>query len=483
MEIEELKQICENDLYFMTKNILKYAELEEEPHLGICEFIERERPAGFQGQFKKLDLEPRGIFKTTIGTVSRSIQILIKEPDARILIFSETYSQSKAFLSEIKQHLEGNNELIGLYGAFKKDPGWKEEAITIRQKKAKHKEGSIMTGGVDVVRTGFHYDYIIVDDPHSQKNTATRDQIKKVKASFKLLLPMLEPKGEIIVIGTRWHDSDLSSMLLEDESFISRVKKAEWEEDSIKHYYFPKRLTPAFLVQMKKDLGPYIFSCQYNNDPVDDENAEFKKSWFKTYSEEEISKLYLNTFITIDPAPGKEKSNNATDNGGDFIGVIVNSVDIQNNWYLRKMEKFRMESPGMIEKIFELNRLWHPLKIGIESEKYTLVFKPFFDQECKKRNEFPPIESMTMKVSNKEMRIKGLQPRYAAGQIYHNKEDNGRFDLEDEATRFPKGKYDDLLDSLSMQSEIVKVPLVADSPPNYNQPKRGNKYKHLITKK
>jgi len=444
MEKKELKELCENDLYFLTKNILGYTELEDQPHIEVCQFLE-------SPENKKLLLLPRGTFKTTIGTIARSIQALIKNPNVRILIFSETYGQSKAFLSEIKQHLERNAELIGLYGMFKRDPGWAEEAITIRQRTGKYKEDTIMCGGVDIVRVGFHYNLIIIDDPHSQKNIATREQIEKVKLAYKLLGPMLEPGGEIDAIATRWHDTDLASMLLEDPKFKKMVKAAETtDSNGVKSYFFPQRLTPQFLKDQREDLGNYLYSCQYLNSPTDDETAEFKKSWFKNYTEDEITKLSLNTFITIDPAVSKKEEAN-------FTGIIINSVDIQNNWFFRKVEKLKIDSPEMIEKIFELNRLWHPLKIGIEKEKYTLVLKPFLDQEMKKRNEFPPVEEMTLKESNKEMRIRGLAPRYERGQIYHNKEDNGRFDLEDEAMRFPRGKNDDLLDSASMQSELTNL--------------------------
>lgn len=442
MTKEELKELCENDLYFFTKNILGYQELEEQPHLEVCQFLEGKEK-------KKLLLLPRGTFKTTIGTIARSIQAVIKNPNIRILIFSETYGQSKAFLSEIKQQLERNEKLIALYGAFKKEPGWSEEAITIRQRTGKYKEDTIMSGGVDIVRVGFHYDLIIIDDPHSQKNTTTREQIDKVKTAYRLLLPMLEPDGEIDVICTRWHDTDLASMLLEDQKFVKMVRAAETTNiDGSKSYFFPKRLTPEFLKSQREDLGSYIYSTQYLNNPIDDENAVFKKSWFKSYEEDEIARLSLNTLITIDPAVSQKED-------ADFTGIVVNSVDINNNWYFRKIEKLKIDPLEMIEKIFEMNRLWKPLKIGIEKEKYTLVFKPFLDQEMKKRNEFPPVEEMTIKQISKEMRIRGLTPRYERGQIYHNKEDNGRLDLEDEAIRFPKGKNDDLLDAASMQSEIT----------------------------
>jgi phage terminase large subunit-like protein len=469
MEINELKELCENDLYFLTKNILGYSELEEKPHLEICEFLEGP-------ELKKLLLLPRGTFKTTIGTISRAIQRIIQNPDIRILIFSETYNQAKKFLSEIKQQLEGNKELIGLYGSFIKDPGWKEEEITVRQRKKRFKEPTIMTGGVDVVRVGFHYDLIIIDDPHSQKNIATKDQIDKVRMAYRLLYPMLEPNGEIDLNGTRWHFYDLASHILEDPTFTKMVKSAEVKkDDGTIEYFFPQRLSKEFLKDRKNNLGSYLYSVQYQNNPVDDKDADFKKAWFKNYKEEEIKRLLLNTYITIDPAVLQKEE-------ADFTGVIINSVDLETNWYIRKTLKLKIKPPELINKIFEWNEYWRPIRIGIEKEKYSQVIKPFLDEEMSRRNIFPPVTELTPKVSNKEMRIRGLSPRYERGKVYHNAEDEGRIDLEDELLRFPKAQNDDLSDALSFMNDIAKPPESGKVSVDYSQKKRGNKYKYLIRK-
>ena len=231
---DQLRIWSENDLFFLAHDILGYTALEEKPHLEVCDFLTGP-------ESKKLLLLPRDTFKTTIGTISFAIQEIVKNPNVRILIFSETFSQSKKFLSEIKQQLEQNQQLIGLYGKFVRDPGWREDAITVRQRTAVHKEPTVTAGGVDVVGVGFHYDIIIVDDPHSQKNINTRDQIEKVIYSFRLLSPMLDPGGRIHVTATRWHDLDLASTLLKDDRWKNMVKSAEFRKDGIMQYFFPER--------------------------------------------------------------------------------------------------------------------------------------------------------------------------------------------------------------------------------------------------
>jgi len=58
-------------------------------------------------------------------------------------------------------------------------------------------------------------------------------------------------------------------------------------------------------------------------------------------------------------------------------------------------------------------------KIGIEETVYLKALKPFLDDECLKRNRFPNIIPLKHHKTQKEVRIRGLIPRYASGGIYH----------------------------------------------------------------
>jgi hypothetical protein len=55
----------------------------------------------------------------------------------------------------------------------------------------------------------------------------------------------------------------------------------------------------------------------------------------------------------------------------------------------------------------------------------------------------------------KEQRILSLVPRYYHGRIYHQR---GLVDLEDEYSKFPRGRYDDILDALASIEEIAFAP-------------------------
>jgi len=60
----------------------------------------------------------------------------------------------------------------------------------------------------------------------------------------------------------------------------------------------------------------------------------------------------------------------------------------------------------------------------------------------------------------KDQRIKGLQPLYANGKVLHNKDLVYNIYLEDELLRFPNGKHDDEIDSLSYCLDLISPPKV-----------------------
>jgi hypothetical protein len=339
-----------------------------------------------------------------------------------------------------------------LYGNYvNKDSKWTETEIVVSQRQKVLKEPTIQVGSADISLVSQHYDLIIGDDLVSRDNTNTKERMDKVKQYWKDLLSLLEPGGMVLNVGTRWHFDDLHGELLKDDSYL-RFIRACWNEHRTP--LFPEKWNLETLTSKLKEIGSYDFSCLYLNNPVDNESADFKRSYFENrYKESDLQKKETNCFITIDNAPSTKK-------GTDFQGIIVNNVDKDNKWYLRHVERFKGNTPELINKIFDLWNYFHPLVIGIEQKAYEDLIKPYFDLECRKRNQFPNVIELKDKGMRKEDRIRGrLQGRFESRSIFlrENPEDNTN-DLIDEGIRFPKGQYDDLLDALQYQDEIAYKP-------------------------
>ncbi len=185
----------------------------------------------------------------------------------------------------------------------------------------------------------------------------------------------------------------------------------------------------------------------YQANPITSENQEFKETWFKPRRWAEVEALDTRKFATIDPG-GKGLENDRT-------GIIRNYVDKQNRWNIKAMG-VHFDSKELLEYIFTLHDEGME-KIAIEETVYLKAVKPFYDDECRRRNKFPTIVPLKQPATQKEVRIRGLIPRYSSNSIFHI--EGECYDLEAELKVFPKGSHDDVPDALAMQNEIAEPPM------------------------
>ena len=383
--------------------------------------------------------------------MSWAIQQLINNPNLRIFLTNERLDNAKSFLREIKTHLEKNNHFKYLFGDLVNDESkWTETQIVLKSRNKVLKEPSIQVGSLDASLVSQHYDIIIADDLVSRNNVGTKEQVDKVKQYWKDLQSLLEPNGILLDVGTRWAMDDLHGTLLANKDYDRMVVGCYREGQPV----FPEKFTKESLQAIEKEIGSYDFSCLWKNDPVDDQSAAFKRSFFNDrYTEDKLSGKTLNTFITIDNAP-------STKAGTDYTGMIVNSVDIDNNWYIRLALRFKGTTPQLVEKIVELYLHFKPIEIGVEQKAFEDLIKPFLKAEMERRNIFFSVNELKDKGIRKEDRIRGrLQPRFENKKIWLKKDptDNTE-DLVDELIRFPRSQNDDLSDALQYQDDIAYKP-------------------------
>ena len=202
------------------------------------------------------------------------------------------------------------------------------------------------------------------------------------------------------------------------------------------------------LKTIKNSLGIYEWAALYQQNPITSEAQEFKENWFKTITREELSRLETRNFLTIDTAVSQKDTAN-------YTGIVKNYVDRENKWNISAY-RARLSPTQLIDTIFTLYSKDRYEKIGIEKTIYSMALKPFLDEEMRKRNIFLPIVELLHKEQQKEIRIRGLIPRYESGSIFHIKGECK--DLEEELITFPKGIYDDILDSEAYQLQIAERP-------------------------
>lgn len=410
---------------------------------------------------RKLVLFPRNHLKSSVITKGWSIQQALVNPDIRILIASDTWDNASKFLRSIEKFLI-QSPLNVFFGNFVSDH-WTQDEATIRQRKQILDAPTWATTGIEKEQTSQHYDLIILDDLVARDNCGSKELRDKVKQYYRDSLDWLEPGGQIVVVGTRWHQDDLYSLLLEPGSGFDVLHRQAYTDESRTAVIFPEKFSLEYLEQLRKPIsqggkGNYEFASQYLNNPIDSEAADFKVDWIKYYAPGSAHPASL--YLTIDPAISLSRDADYTAMlvAGQFEDKRIRVVD-----YLHE----RLVPSDLVDRIFGLVEKWRLHRVGIETFAFQKTLKYEIQRQQRERNIFFSIDELGKRHSgrgepplSKEARIRRLQPYFEQGliEIRHDMQN-----LVDELLAFPRGKHDDLIDALAYQLDYL-MPIGGPAP-------------------
>lgn len=423
---------------------------------------------------------PRGHGKTELITLSYPIWKMIVNPNIKILLRSESVDLAANYLEAIKDILENNNMLKKLFGGdeetFISPKGsWSSEEIVIRQRTAIGlKDPTIAIAGLNKSKTGGHYNLIIDDDLVTDKNADSKTMMDQVIDFYRKTVPLQDVTDfQHVTIGTRYSYTDLYNYIEKHSEGVKIIKmravKGSIDSGDI---LFPKLFTKEKLRKIRADMGPYLFSCQYLNNPVDDETATFLHSWIEkmfqyklgSYSNGWYKNLPrpLNIFILVDPAISQEER-------ADFTSILVAGIDKKNHIYILRIVRDKMTLSEMIDLLFILYEQYNPVTVGVETGAFQKVIQYEIEKEMMTRQIPLPLQGYAFK-TKKEVRIRALQPMFERGEIHCDPELENADNLEYELEKFPKGEHDDVIDTLAslIRPEIGFAP-VDDYQPTINE--------------
>lgn len=331
------------------------------------------------------------------------------------------------------------------------------------QAKAKwrtNKGGSYTSVGVGGAITGRGANILLFDDPIKNREEAESEVYRdKVWQFFtSTAFTRLEPRGVVVVILTRWHLDDLAGRILGNKELSGRCKIIHFPAIATKREKYrtegealwPERYNLEALEEIKNTIGPYDWSSLYQGSPILTERQEFKPEWRRVITESEVQLMRCSRYLTIDTAISKSAA-------ADYTGFCDNRVNSENFWHL-KAWRMRLGAEELVETIFALytraiNEGTPYDKIGIEKTIYLDALKPYLDEKQRQRNVFLPIVELKHNQTQKEVRIRGLIPRYATASVYHIQGECNA--LEEEQMSFPQGIHDDVLDATAYQLQIT----------------------------
>lgn len=455
----------------------------EETHGELCRLLD---------QWKKhysMFLMPRGTLKSVVITRNHTIQRLLNNPDLRVLIYCETNTKAVKYVRELRDMFENPN-FIEIFGNLKDPSFWREDGFRLSGKTLMTKEANVEPGGVDKPATGTHFDLIVCDDLLGETNTNTEDQIKKVTERFGELQSLLNPGGQIIIVGTIWDEQDLYCNLIRksglanengwEEYLTKRVHETdEWnvyirrakEGDKLS---FPDILSQEALDKIASNQTDKRHSLQYYNDPTLRVMSIFKKEWiqgaiqlWETYKDVVAQKVKFNILL-VDPAISKSDK-------ADYTGLVVIGVAEGNVWFVRDAIMEKYDPTELVEAVVMLRDRYNCKRTYVETIGFQKVIVSWIKEWQKKNLRYFNIEEYNPGTKkSKESKIEMLVPRFRQGRVAINP------DLEcliSQLERYSPGKlkHDDVIDALSMGELTIK-----NMPTIYVHPEDQKEYRPLI---
>lgn len=470
-----MRQRAKTDLFFLASGILQYNRLSINLHGNLCSWMDRHKD---DSQFK-IVLLPRGHFKSTVVTISDSIQICLPDdtktepwprnlgPDCRLLLAHETQEGSSRFLYSIASHWLSNPVLMGLF----------PEAIPSPKKQRINKfllelprtsfwsEPTFDTMGVGGKSQGRHYNYLKLDDLIGDKARDSVTEMQTAKDWFDNVQSFFSTfkKDRWDMSGTRWAFDDLYSHVFDryESQVLRYIRGVEEVQDGILQPIFPEEFSTKSLDILRKNVK--VFSAQYANDPSVGA-TEFDKSWKRYYEWLDPSKMrlavlsdgnsasaintrQLDTCILIDPAVT------------GLSGTVVTGTDFMNRVFTLEAIKDSFRTPDFIDLIFRLVQRWQPRIVAIEEVLFSALYKPFLEREMQIRNVRFYIEPVKTGGKAKDARVRGLGSYFSAGMIYFHK---SQTDLIREYDNFGATDNYHMLDALAYGPFIWRKGLAHD---------------------
>jgi len=300
--------------------------------------------------------------------------------------------------------------------------------------------------------TGFGADLIIVDDLMKAQDAASAVERQRVKDYYEqTLLSRLNNKssGRVIVIQQRLHEDDLPGYLLETGQFEHLNLRSIAVEDEaipvgsgkVKRRHRGEALCPereplATLDELRIQMGASTFSAQYQQDPTPPGGNRVRWEWFGTYegqperAEFQWIAQSWDTALTAEPT-------------SDFsVGTTWGFRE--NCWYLLDLARERLDFPDLKRRVRGLAERWRADLVLIEQagSGYSLI------QQLRHEDRIGSRYQYRRPNGDKVTRFEAQTARIETGRYLLPVRAPWLEEFRRELLAFPKGRYDDQVDSL-----------------------------------
>ncbi|MEA2880563.1 MAG: hypothetical protein QOF14_5759 [Hyphomicrobiales bacterium] len=300
--------------------------------------------------------------------------------------------------------------------------------------------------------TGLGGDVFILDDPQKTQDVMSEARRNTVNNFVpNTLMSRLDDKrsGSVIMVTQRVHAQDLSGFLLDNSSeweHLSlpaiaeaneriQVGEGTFHERKAGEALHPDREPVEVLERIRREQGSDTFSAQYQQSPVPPGGNMFKRVWLRRYEVAPPRSYRTRILMSLDTA-AKGGAHN------DWSVCTVWQVEGRKLFYLLDMDRRQCEFPQLLEITQTLAQQYKPHAILIEDASTGSALQQML------RPKGLPVRLVKVE-SDKVGRAYVQQAKFEAGQVLFPSNASFLAELELELLRFPQGKNDDIVDSIT----------------------------------
>lgn len=304
--------------------------------------------------------------------------------------------------------------------------------------------------------TGLGGGYLVIDDPHDTEGVVSEKERHRALHNFdhKFYTRLDDPKdGVIVVVMQRLHTKDLSGHLLdgsgasrwvhlsipmeapEPKTYLFPLSKREYSRQQ-GELLNPEREGPAELAEHKERLGSFGYAAQFQQQPIPEGGAIFKRSYFKLWPPENDRDANLPIFKrTVQSWDTAIK-----DKETDSYSVCTTWGETDRGYFLVDVWRKHVEFPEMLHAMTELANRWNADAILVEDK----ASGQSAIQELR-RTTLPVIQIRVD--SDKIARARAAAPTAESGKIWILRDAEWARLYLDELCNFPKSEFSDQVDS------------------------------------
>lgn len=372
---------------------------------------------------------------------------------------------------------------------------WGDTVVLTGDQNAKTKFENTKTGFRQAIAsgsiTGARGDRVIIDDPHSVESAASEQMRKTTIDWFKEAVPtrLNNPdRSAIVVIMQRLHEEDVSGVILDNKLGYDHIMlPMEYDpsraaptmlghsdpRDEVGELLFEERFPRHVVDRDKKILGPYAVSGQFQQTPSPADGGIIKRDWWQLWEDANIYPQFDYILASLDTAYTEKTENDASAMTiwGVFseepTAIATRKIDADGTFtnfersYSTQSPKVmmiyawqeRLELHALVEKVYALCKRMRVETLLIENKAAGIPVA----QELRRIGASKGFQVILddPKSLDKTARLYSIQHLFSEGIVYSP--DRAWADMViQQCAVFPKGKHDDLVDTVSMALRYMR---------------------------